>query len=101
MPTKRRAIGRRLREARLEAGLSVAEVARRIERTRQAVHAWEKGDALPELVLFGELARMYRTSTDAVLYGASPATGGTANVLVQIFGRHGAPDRTRASGCSG
>ena len=46
-----------LREARLRAGLSQAELARRAGKQRSAIGRWERGEALPSLETLRELIR--------------------------------------------
>ena len=46
-----------LREARLRAGLSQAELARRAGTHRSAIGRWERGEALPSLEKLRELVR--------------------------------------------
>ena len=46
-----------LREARLRAGLSQAELARRAGTHRSAIGRWERGEALPSLETLRELVR--------------------------------------------
>jgi transcriptional regulator with XRE-family HTH domain len=94
MPTRKKAIGRRLRAARLGVGLTVAEAARRLGRTRQSVHAWEAGDSMPDLETFVDVARLYRASADTILLGTQAALR-RFDVMHAVFGRSGAPDRTR------
>jgi transcriptional regulator with XRE-family HTH domain len=97
MPLRKKAIGLRLKEARLAAGMSVVDVAARINRSRASVHAWEAGESMPELLMFAELATLYGARADALLGAAVPHP--CEGILLKVFGRPGAPaDRTRTSG---
>lgn len=60
-------IGERLRERRLLLGLTQEEAAAHIGVTAQAVSRWERREGLPDVTLLPALARLYRTSTDALL----------------------------------
>lgn len=46
-----------LREARLRAGLSQAELGRRVERSQSQIARWERGDVKPSLETLRELIR--------------------------------------------
>ncbi len=46
-----------LREARLRAGLSQAELARRAGKARSAIGRWERGEVLPSFETLRELVR--------------------------------------------
>jgi transcriptional regulator with XRE-family HTH domain len=63
-----RAIGQRLRHARLQARLTQQDVATDFERTRQAVSAWEAGRTLPSVQEFRKLVALYGISADAILF---------------------------------
>jgi transcriptional regulator with XRE-family HTH domain len=46
-----------LREARLRAGLTQAELARRVQRSQSQIARWERGDVKPSLETLRELIR--------------------------------------------
>lgn len=64
--------GERLKAARETAGLSQAEVARKLGITRQAVGQWEAGVATPNPETLAMLADMYGTTVDALLGRSVP-----------------------------
>lgn len=53
-----------LREAR---GWTQAELARRLNMTRNGVNSWEQGLSMPSLPFLVELARLFSVSTDYLL----------------------------------
>ena len=53
--------GRRFREARLAAGLSLSDAAKRIGRTRSAIQKWEVGTNSPSVPDLYRLANAYGT----------------------------------------
>lgn len=60
-------IGRRLREKRLERGLTQEEVGAQLGVSYQAVSKWERQEGLPDVTLLPALARLFRTTTDDLL----------------------------------
>jgi transcriptional regulator with XRE-family HTH domain len=64
-------LAKALRLARVRAGLSQTEVARRIGRTRQTVNSWEseKGGAKPPPEMLSRLADLYGVSEEALRRG--------------------------------
>jgi transcriptional regulator with XRE-family HTH domain len=86
-------VGQRLRKARMRAHLSVGAVAEKMHRSRQTIHSWESGAAMPGVLQFADLMVLYSTSSDIILFGDAPAHLRSARgVLWEIFGRSGAPD---------
>lgn len=65
-------IGCQLREARKSAGLTQAEVAAAVGRSRPTIAAWEAGRTEPDLRTFGQLSQLYGAPADQLL-GAEPA----------------------------
>lgn len=63
MKSKLLTLGKRLREARLRAGLSQVDIAKRIGKSKQLASAWEAGRAEMTATTLGDFARI--TSTDA------------------------------------
>ena len=57
----------RFREAREKAGLSAAEVGRRIGVSQPAVTQWETGVKVPSVEMLCKLAELYCVSTDYLL----------------------------------
>ena len=57
----------RFREAREEAGLTAAEVARRIGVSQPAVSQWDAGTKVPSVEMLCKLAELYCVSTDYLL----------------------------------
>jgi transcriptional regulator with XRE-family HTH domain len=64
-----RAISRRLKECRLSARLTQAQVALDFQISRQAVSAWERAEALPCLMQLYELCLLYGVSADYIIHG--------------------------------
>lgn len=64
---KNEMIGKKLKLARLEAGLTQKGVAMRIQRPQQTIAAWEVGRSQPDLDTFAELLRLYGISADTFL----------------------------------
>lgn len=60
-------IGRRLREKRLERGLTQEEVATQLGVSYQAVSKWERQEGLPDVTLLPALARLFHTTADDLL----------------------------------
>ncbi len=58
-----------LLEARKRAGLTQQDAAERLTISRQAISRWESGTAKPSIENLMALAKLYRVSTDTLLYG--------------------------------
>ncbi len=56
----------KVREFRVDAGLTQAELASRVGVSRQSIISIEKGQYIPSLPLALKIARLFGTSTDAV-----------------------------------
>ena len=56
-----------IRVARLQAGYTQVDVARKLQVTQQAVGTWETGKASPSGKVLAKLSRLYHTPTDALL----------------------------------
>ena len=65
--------GERLKEYRVQSGLSQEAVARKLAVSAQAVSKWEKGKSLPDLSVLLPLAELFRVSADELLGGEPPA----------------------------
>jgi transcriptional regulator with XRE-family HTH domain len=81
-----RAISRRLKECRLSARLTQAQVALDFQISRQAVSAWERAEALPSLMQLYELCLLYGISADYVVYGMKtmPVSGATVAEVYRL-----------------
>ena len=66
-PSAQQVIGARIREHRQAAGLSQAELARRVYVSRQAVGNWESGRTLADVQSLVLLAREFDTTVDALV----------------------------------
>lgn len=55
------------REAREEAGKTIAETAKACGVSRQAVHGWERGDYMPSAAMLVKLAEFYKCSLDDLM----------------------------------
>lgn len=56
-----------IKSLRQDAGLSQAELARRLDVTRSSVNAWEMGLSVPTTQYVAELAKIFHVSTDYLL----------------------------------
>lgn len=59
----------RLKDLRVEHGLTQEEVSEKIYVTKQAVSKWEKGLSMPDVESLGALANLYNTTVDYLLTG--------------------------------
>ncbi len=66
-------LGARLRLARLQAGLTTAELARRLGVARETVSAWEHGRQEPKASYLRAIAEVTGSSADWILFGATRA----------------------------
>jgi len=71
--SERVGVGLRLKAAREIAGLSQAEVAARFSLNKATVSAWETGRGDPGIYRLRELARLYKTSTESLLWESAPS----------------------------
>ena len=60
-------IGERIRHLRENAGISQAELARKLSTTRASVNAWESGLSAPTAIYLIELSKIFHVSTDYLL----------------------------------
>ena len=67
MAAQSQAVGARIRECRKAAGLSQAELGRRVGVSQQAVGQWEKGVNLPEGARLVAVAEALAVSVDELL----------------------------------
>jgi ribosome-binding protein aMBF1 (putative translation factor) len=77
-------LGRRLRDARVDAGLSQVDIARRLNISKQLVSHWELARseiAIGDLV---KVAQITGTSTDFLLTGHANTSGGAKQRLPEV-----------------
>lgn len=74
--SERKMIARRLQAARLNAGMTQEAVREALESrygivktSKAAVGHWETAHAVPDMLTFRALCKMYKTSADAILFG--------------------------------
>lgn len=86
----RRAIGARLKESRVSAGLSQQQVAIELGlKVRQTVGKWENGEAMPRLDEWYKLGQLFGVSLDYLVYGIRTVPVSQFGVMGSIFGREG------------
>lgn len=66
---RREAIGSRLRAARKKAGLSVKDVSKRAELSKNHIYVLERGGSMPTDPTIGRLAKLYGVTGASLLYG--------------------------------
>lgn len=82
----RRAIGGRLKEARLSAGFSQKYVADRMHlKARQTVSAWERGETPPTTEQWYELAPLLGQSLDYLVYNVRTVPVSQYAVMETVF----------------
>ncbi len=62
-------VGKKLKEARLNAGLTQEHVADKIMVSRQTISNWENGKSLPDIVSVMNMSDLYQISLDELLKG--------------------------------
>lgn len=62
-------IGKKLKDARIQAGLTQEQVAEKVMVSRQTVSNWENGKSLPDIVSVMNLSDLYQISIDELLKG--------------------------------
>jgi transcriptional regulator with XRE-family HTH domain len=79
-----RDISKRLKESRLSAGLTQAQVAKDFRISRQAVSAWERGESLPSVWQMHGLGLLYGLSMDYAIFGlrTMPIAG---DVVAEVY----------------
>lgn len=60
-------INERLKEMRLNAGMSQEELASKLNVSRQSVSKWETGDSLPDILKLKQLSQLYDVSIDYIV----------------------------------
>lgn len=82
----RRAIGRRLKESRLSAGLTQQYLADRLQlKARQTVSSWERGDSMPGTDQWYELAPLLGQSLDYLVYNIRTVPVSKYAVMETVF----------------
>ena len=76
-PEFRQQLGRNLRRARLDSGMTLEEVAARFGLNTNMVWRWEAGRSAPMIDRLAQLATLYGVTPDALLSG--PAVAATAS----------------------
>ena len=84
-------VGLRIAALRREAGLSQAQLAQKLQISPSAMGMYEQGRREPSLQLIGEMARIFRVSTDYLITG-SPRPEDTLTVEQMLTGRITAVD---------
>lgn len=84
-------VGLRIAALRREAGLSQAQLAQKLQISPSAMGMYEQGRREPSLQLIGELARIFRVSTDYLITG-SPRPEDTLTVEQMLTDRITAMD---------
>ena len=59
----------KLKDARIQAGLTQEQVAEKIMVSRQTISNWENGKSLPDIVSIMNLSNLYQISIDELLKG--------------------------------
>ena len=59
-----RRVGMRIREVREQAGMTQAELAKRVHVSRSSVESWESGQSYPSIDSCVELSKIFHLSTD-------------------------------------
>ena len=59
----------KLKDARIQAGLTQEQVAEKIMVSRQTISNWENGKSLPDIVIIMNLSNLYQISIDELLKG--------------------------------
>ncbi|MEG0367430.1 MAG: helix-turn-helix transcriptional regulator [Coprobacillus sp.] len=62
-------IGKKLKEARIEANLTQEDVADKIRMSRQTISNWENEKSYPDIISIIELSNLYNVSLDDLLKG--------------------------------
>ena len=67
-------IERKLKNARVQAGLTQEQVAEKVMVSRQTISNWENGKSLPDIVSIMKLSDLYQISIDDLLKGDKKMT---------------------------
>ena len=66
-------IGENIRHLRQEKGITQEALAEKMNVTAASVSKWERGTAIPDALLFPELAKIFQVSIDALFGYENPA----------------------------
>ncbi len=67
-------VGEQIASLRKEKGLTQSELGERLGVSFQAVSKWERGEALPDITLLPDIARILETTIDFILTGSEKIT---------------------------
>ena len=76
--------GRRLKLAREKAEMTQTEVGAKFEIGKGTVSAWETGGGLPDAMRLRSLAKMYKVTSDSLLFGGSPPSDEAMQFALQF-----------------
>lgn len=80
-------LGERIVSLRQERGISQAELAKRLEVSRQAVSKWEKGQSSPDTVKLIQLAELFNIEVEYLATGIKPEPKSVVLNVVQTVER--------------
>lgn len=80
-------IGERITALRKERGISQAELAKRMDISRQAVSKWENGSSVPDTERLIQLAEILGTEVEYLATGVHPEPGSVVLNVVQTLER--------------
>jgi len=76
-------IGENIRHLRQEKGITQESLAEKMNVTAASVSKWERGTAIPDALLFPELAKIFQVSIDALFGYENPAGTGSVQAFLQ------------------
>lgn len=83
--------GKQIADLRKAKGLTQSELGERIGVSFQAVSKWERGEALPDITLLPDLARILETTVDFILSGGEK--------IIEYKGKFTVSDMKKALNC--
>lgn len=89
------ALGRRIRDARMRAGLSQEQLAERLGWTKQTYSSRERGQRMPSPLDVADIARTLGVTTDELLIGRPLVPNDDEQLLLFAY-RHAAPQARRS-----
>lgn len=85
MPNTRRVeIGNRLRECRIEAKLSQADVGAQLEVSNRTISSWENGARTPDAIALADMALLYGVASDYLLFGTHMVPEGLRDLFARV-----------------
>lgn len=81
----RAAIARRLKESRLEVGLTQIQAATELGVDRRCVSSWENGKAMPMVDEWYKIGPLYGVSLDYLVYGVRTIPVSQSGIMGAIF----------------